>query len=444
MVKLDELTTFAAADAIRRGEVTSVKLVEACLERIAAREGEVGAWAHVDPEHALRQARAADEWRATGVGTGPLHGVPVGITDIIDTADMPTGKGSAIFEGRRSSGDAACVQALRQSGAVILGKTVTSELASAVPATTHNPRAVERTAGSASAGSAAAVADMMVPLALGTQTADQVVTSASFCGTYAMKPTFGLVSRTGITLQSHTLDTVGMFARSVEDLGLVLDCLSGQDERDAASYPRSRASAFDILREPPPVLPTLAFCPTPVWNQAEQATREAFAELTGELAERCDFVELPLAFEGATAAQQVIELAENAANYGPLLEHARPALGEAMMGRLRQGSAISAREYLSALSSRDVLYAGLARIFERYDAILCAAAPGPAPLAARAADGTADALWTFLGVPCVTLPLLDIAGMPLGVQLVGPRRDDGRLLRTARWLEHHLNEPDST
>lgn len=443
MVMLDELSAVAAADAIRRGEVTSVKLVEACLARIAAREEEVGAWAHVDPEHALRQARAADEWRATGVGTGPLHGVPVGITDIIDTADMPTGKGSPIFEGRRSSGDAACVQALRQSGAIILGKTVTSELASAVPATTHNPRAVERTAGSASAGSAAAVADMMVPLALGTQTADQVVSSASFCGTYAMKPTFGLVSRTGIALQSHTLDTVGMFARSVEDLGLVLDCLSGQDERDAASYSRSRASAFDILREPPPVPPTLAFCPTPAWNEAEQATREAFAELTGELGERCDFVELPPAFEGATAAQQVIELAENAAYYGPLLEHAGSALGEAMIGRLQRGSAILAREYLSALNSRDVLHASLAGVFERYDAILCAAAPGPAPTAA-AADRVLDSLWTFLGVPCVTLPLLDIGGMPLGVQLVGPRRDDGRLLRTARWLERHLSEPGST
>ena len=214
------LTATAAADAIRKGELSAETLVRACLERIAAREDDVQAWAHVDPELALAQAREADAALRAGEATGALHGVPVGVKDIFDTADMPTENGSPIFAGRRPERDATCVAALRDAGAVIMGKTVTTELALLTPAKTRNPRNLAHTPGGSSAGSAAAVADHMVPAALGSQTAGSIMRPASFCGVYGFKPTLGLVPRAGVLMQSHTLDTVGLYARSIEDLAL--------------------------------------------------------------------------------------------------------------------------------------------------------------------------------------------------------------------------------
>ncbi|MEO8420586.1 MAG: amidase, partial [Hyphomicrobium sp.] len=210
------LSTTAAAEAIRHGELTSVALVTACLDRIAAHEGNVQAWEYLDPELALAQARDADAAFRAGEASGALHGVPIGVKDIFDTADMPTENGSPIFSGRRPDRDATCVAALRSAGAVILGKTVTTELALLTPAKTRNPHNLTHTPGGSSAGSAAAVADHMVPAALGSQTAGSIIRPASFCGVYGFKPTLGLVPRSGVLMQSHTLDTVGVYGRSVE------------------------------------------------------------------------------------------------------------------------------------------------------------------------------------------------------------------------------------
>ncbi|MGE0630480.1 MAG: amidase [Hyphomicrobiaceae bacterium] len=435
MTTLTGLTACEAAKKIRNGEITSVQLVKACLERIASREPVIGAWAYINPERALEQARAADAWMEKGDGVGPLHGVPVGIKDVIDTADMRTENGSAIFAGRQPADDAACVTGLRQAGAVILGKTVTTELASLTPSATRNSVNPEHSPGGSSAGSAAAVADGMAPLALGTQTAGSVIRPASFCGVYAMKPTLGLISRTGVLLQSHTLDTVGVFGRCVEDLGLIVDSLSAQDLRDSASYPRSQGSLSAVLKQPPPQPPKLAFCKTPAWPTADAATAEAYLALVRSLGERCQEIVLPAAFDGIVEAQRAVQFAENSAYYGPLLDRGREAMSAGMIRRLEQGATIPVRDYLQAIIDRELRYAELEKILAGFDAIICPAAPGPAP---RGFETTGDpvfnGLWTYLGVPCVTLPLLDVGGLPLGVQLVGARRDDGRLLRTARWL----------
>src|ERR1700730_16414589 len=216
--ELRALTAAEGAKKIATGETSSEALVAACLERIAERDAESQAWAFVDHEYALEQARAADRMFCAGRGVGPLHGVPIGIKDVIDTADMPTEHGSPAFQGRSPSEDASCITALRRAGAVIIGKTITTELANLTPAVTRNPRGAEHTPGGSSSGSAACVAAGMVPVSVGTQTAGSVIRPAAFCGVYGFKPSVGVVPRTGVLTQSHSLDTVGVFGRSVEDL----------------------------------------------------------------------------------------------------------------------------------------------------------------------------------------------------------------------------------
>ena len=441
MSELADVTAIEAARRIENGEITSEELMAACLARIDAREGEVQAWTHVDPDYAMEQARQRDRERAEGNGTGPLHGVPVGIKDIIDTADMPTEMGCPIFDGNQPAEDAACVSALKAVGAIILGKTVTTELATRAPGKTRNPVNPAHTPGGSSSGSAAAVGAGMVPLALGTQTTGSVIRPAAFCGVYGMKPTYGLIPRKGVLNQSESLDTVGVYGRSIDDIALAASCLSLYDPRDAASFPRSRPDLLAISRQEPPLAPSFAFVRTSAWRLTEPATRDAFAELVAALGERCDEVELPSVFDDFGDWQRTIQGPEMARSYGPLYDAAPDKLSDHLKERIIEARQITGVHYLKAKAHAEVLYSGLERIFERYHAIITPAAPGPAP---KGIDTTGDpifcALWTMTGVPAVSLPLLEANGLPMGVQLVGPRRDDGRLLRTARWLERHLTQ----
>jgi Asp-tRNA(Asn)/Glu-tRNA(Gln) amidotransferase A subunit family amidase len=435
---LAALTASDAAKAIRDGRVTSEELVAACLERVREREEDVQAWVHIDPEHALAQARAADAARREGKGVGPLNGIPIGIKDIIDTADMPTQHGSDIFKGRQADADASCVAALRQAGAVIMGKTVTTELATLTPSKTRNPHNLAHTPGGSSSGSAAAVAAGMVPAALGTQTGGSVIRPASFCGVVGFKPTVGLIPRKGVLLQSHTLDTVGVFGRSVEDVALVADCLTRHDTEDTASYPRSRPNLYATAIEEVPVPPLFVFIKTPAWDLASEVTKEAFAELIDELGNKVQQIEVP-SLERAIAWQRMVQAAENAAYYGPLLERAPDRISRGLRERIERGARAPVAEYIKALAGRDSVYSVLEEVFFGYSAIVTPAAPGPAPAGyATTGDPVFNGMWTYLGVPAVTLPLMAAEGLPIGVQLVGARRDDGRLLRTARWLHDHL------
>lgn len=437
---LADLGLAAAARMIARGEVTSEALVSACLERITRTDREIGAFAWLDPNHAMEQARAADRWRRTGSGCGPLHGVPVAVKDIIDTADMPTEYGSAIFSGRRPEKDATCIAALRSAGAIIIGKTVTTELALLTPAATHNPAAPGHTPGGSSAGSAAAVAAGMVPAALGSQTAGSVLRPASYCGVYGYKPTLGLISRRGVLLQSHTLDTVGVLTRSLADAALIVDCMSAQDPGDDVSYLRSQPNLTGLAGQPPPVPPALVFLKTPSWNDADTRLHAAYAELADALGATLEEVDAPV-LSDIIEWQRIVQLAENAAYYGPILDRHPDQLSDGIRERLVAGSAVPVRTYLEAVAAREAAYARIEALFTRYSAILTPAAPGPAPKLEEGITGSPifNGLWTYLGMPAVSIPLLEVDGLPLGVQLVGQRRDDGRLLRTANWLEATLS-----
>jgi Asp-tRNA(Asn)/Glu-tRNA(Gln) amidotransferase A subunit family amidase len=438
-----DLNLLTATEASRRmaaGDLTSEALTKACIARITAREPEVKAFAYFDADQALEQARAMDRARASGKLTGPLVGLPVAVKDIIDTADMPTENGSAIFKGRQPPDDAACVAALRQAGCVIIGKTVTTELATLTPGKTHNPANLGHTPGGSSSGSAAGVADGMFPLALATQTGGSVIRPASFCGIYALKPTFGMISRVGVTMQSHTLDTIGVYGRSVADLALLADALSAYDARDAQSYyPRTATNMVRIAAEKPPVTPLFCFVKTPAWEVADPIAKEAIAELIAELGDRVEEMEMPSLVTTAAHAATVGG-AENAAYYGGIADAAGDAMSKGLRERIEKGRKISAEAYIKALNARERAAPAIDnQLSLSHTAIITLAAPGPAPKTLGSTGNPAfNAPWTYLGHPCVTLPLLEVDGMPLGVQLIGARRDDARLLRTAQWLVDKL------
>jgi Asp-tRNA(Asn)/Glu-tRNA(Gln) amidotransferase A subunit family amidase len=337
LVELVEIDAGATAALIRDGKATAVETTEACLARIAEREPAVQAWTFLDPDHARAQARAAHEHRQAGRPLGPLHGVAVGIKDIIGTADMPTEDGTVLHAGRQPRHDAALVARLRAAGAVILGKTVTTELAVYSPGKTRNPHDPERTPGGSSSGSAAAVAAGMVPLAVGTQTNGSVIRPAAFCGVYGFKPSFGRIGRAGVLRQSPPLDHVGVFARSVADLALISEVLMGHDPDDPATRPAARPPLFAVAAEPPPVLPTLAFVRTPVWRQAEPQVHAAFDELVQALGERVQEVTLPADFERAHEAHRLVMEADLATNFAAEYERGRDKLSAVLREMIERG-----------------------------------------------------------------------------------------------------------
>lgn len=434
--QLNWLSATDAARAISDGAISAEQLMEACLARVREVDSQVQAWAHLDADHALERSRARDEMRKQGSAIGPLHGVPVGIKDIIDTADMPTEDGTVLHAGRLPVADAALVSALRAAGAIIMGKTVTSELATYFPGKTRNPYNAEHTPGGSSSGSAAAVAAGMVPLAVGTQTNGSVIRPASYCGVYGFKPTHGLIPRSGVLKQSRSLDQIGVFARTLEDIALITEQLIGAHYADPDTQPRARLPLLATLREDPPLTPGIAFVKTPMWERTDPDTRDAFAELIAHLGACVTEVELPQSASRAWEWQRTIMEAEIAANYDVEWERGRDRLSASLRQQLERGRAISALDYQKALARMPMVNEALTEIYSSYDAILTPSAAGTAP---HGLESTGDpafcTLWTFCGMPALNLPLMTGAnGLPLGAQLVGPRMGDARLLRTARWL----------
>lgn len=435
------MSALRAAEAIREGELTSEALVGACLARIGECEEQIGAWEHLDEEYALRQAREADLARGRGEALGPFHGVPVGIKDIIDTAELPTENGSPLHAGRRPTEDAALVSLLKNAGAVIMGKTVTTEFAVYHPGKTKNPHDPERTPGGSSSGSAAAVASRMVPAAVGSQTNGSTIRPASYCGVCGFKPTHGTISRYGMLPQSRPIDHVGLFARSVEDVAFLGDQLMVFDARDPDMRHRAAPRLLETAASEPPVAPRFAFVKTPVWDQADEDAQAAFEELATRLGgEVVEEVELPELFDSAVEWHQIILESNLARNFEAEYDRGRDRLSDLLRKMMERGKKYLAVDYTRAVEKVPVLNGLLGETFERFDALLTPPAPGQAPMGLGATGNPVFCtIWTLCGTPAVTLPLLKGAdGMPLGVQLVGPRGDDARLLRTARWLESRL------
>lgn len=434
---LTRLTACQIVSALATGELTSTALVKALLRRIGEREQDVDAWAFLDADRVLEEAREADEQRRRAPSRSPLAGVPIGIKDIIDTADYPTEYGTPVFKGHYPSQDATIVGELKRAGAIILGKTVTTELAFFGPGKTRNPHKPEHTPGGSSSGSAAAVADFQVPLAIGTQTAGSVIRPAAYCGVIGFKPTFGYISRTGILPQSAPLDTVGTYARSVDDIALLTDAISAYDPRDGDMTSTPKPSLVEAVQQPAGRPPRFAFVLAPGGAKADPEAAEAYQEFADRLGSRAEVVvtELPPDFDGSLRLQQIVQFSDIAKNYGPIADKNPGVISEKLKEIIAEGRTFSQADIAAARSERDPLYDALRPVLVNYDAILTPSATGAAPEGLGSTGSPQfNALWTFLGMPCISLPLLELEGLPLGVQLIGARGGDAGLLRTAKWL----------
>lgn len=426
---LNALSATDAAAKIAAGEITSEAMVADCLARIEAREGTVHAWAFIDPDYALEQARACD---AAGAPRGALHGVPVGIKDILDTKDMPTGHGSAIYRGDRPGKDSACVAALREVGAVILGKTVTTEFASPYPAETRNPHDITRTPGVSSSGSAAAVADFMVPLANGTQTGGSVIGPSGRCGVYGYKASLDGLDRGGIRHLKPNLDTLGLFARSIPDLALMR----------AASHGRTEAASLDI---PAGHTPRIGICRTPDWNDVTPAVAAMFdtAEriLTGAGANVSE-VTLPVYLQEIAPDFSVISGVEGSRALTAEARDHFDSFNPWSKERYTEGAAFSEERYRQALANTAKGREVLSALFADYDVFITPTHPDEAPQDVTSVINAAfNRLWTQMYTPAIHLPLFTgPAGMPLGFQVIGPQDADDSAIAFAHWIDQRMKE----
>lgn len=431
-----------AAEEIREGRISSAELVADCLKRNEEVDAKVQAWAHLDSAHVLRQAEAADEHRRHGRPLGPLHGVPVGIKDIFDTLDYPTEFGSPIWAGRTPRRDAAAVAMLRAAGAVIMGKTVTTEFAYFNPGKTRNPYDPARTPGGSSSGSAAAVAAGAVPGAIGSQTNGSVIRPAGFCGVVGFKPSHGMIPRSGALALSRALDHVGVFTRSVEDAALLAGTMFGFDAEDPDTRAVAKPPLVATARSKPPLPPRFAFVKTAAWQKAEPVTIAAFAELKEVLGEQAVDLDLGESYDAAFGFQRIVMEVEMAQNLHRDYEQSSSAMSAVLRELIERGRAHKAIDYAQSLAVASMLRASIGEVFGEFDAIITPAAPGEAPAdLTRTGDPIFCTLWTYLGLPAVTIPLLSSeAGLPIGVQLVGNYGNDARLLRTANWLVQTLGD----
>ena len=430
-------------ERISKGELKVASLVETFISAIESQEKEIGAWTWFDVEFARKQAKSLDVFRSSGKSIGRLHGIPVGIKDIIDTDGIPTENGSKRDKGRVPTSDAWIVQKLKSEGALLMGKTVTTDLAYLDPGKTRNPRAFDHTPGGSSSGSAAAVAAGMVPLAIGTQTGGSVIRPAAYCGVTGFKPSFGAIPRTGVLRQSQSLDTVGVFGLRPEDCALLGDVLFGFDELDSVTRPNPNPKLLETTLTDPPVKPTFAFIQTPNWAKMCKDTVTAFGELKEFLGEEhCFEIGLPAEFDDAEEIRKRINFSEMARNFYTYIKSDFDSMGKKLQEAIKLGSEILAKDYLSALDWKEVLYSGLEQILERADAIIMPSSPTPAPKGLESTgDGILNGVWTLVGAPVVTIPGLTSSNeLPIGIQLIGARDNDARLLRTSRWLLNQIEE----
>lgn len=436
------LSASEAMEKINSGLLSAVDLVSDCIKRIDATDGILNAWAHLDHEGALARASELDAIRRAGYATGPLHGIPVGLKDIIDTKTMPTECGSFVFAGRQPEADATIVNRLTEAGAVVMGKTVTTEMAFMHPSNTCNPHNPAHTPGGSSSGSAAAVAAFHVPLAIGTQTNGSVIRPASFCGTYGFKPTAGTISRNGLLQTSRTLDQVGIFARSMEDTALLSDVLGGFDPADAASFSRPRASSLSGYNLEPPVEPDLVWLDMPYHERMTTDAREGFDELLTALGGRVERITAPDHLSNLVETQRIIHQYEFVRHLKHVIDTRLDDLSDTLKPIIKSGQEISPDQYAEATGNRESAISYFKTFFHDYDGIIAPSAAGEAPLRT---SGTGDpvfcTVWTLCGLPCLTMPLLvGSNNLPIGVQLVGAAERDDRLLRTAHWLENTLKD----
>jgi Asp-tRNA(Asn)/Glu-tRNA(Gln) amidotransferase A subunit family amidase len=426
---LNELSATEIAGKIAAGETTCEAVVRDCIARIAARDDVVKAWVNFDEKLALAQARALDG----ASSRGPLHGVPIGLKDTIDTFDMPTEMGSSIYRGNRPRADAACVALLRRAGAIILGKTATCEFAGSAPPQTTNPHNAAHTPGGSSSGSAAGVADHMVPAALGTQTGGSILRPSSFCGIFGYKPTYNTINKIGVWPAADSIDTIGWLARSIDDMEMLTAVLCMQTPQPPGKF--SGAPRIGVWR-------------TDLWDTAQPESKAAIEDAAKKLDKagaNVRDIELPETFNGLhVIARSTIAFYERAACMAFAWDHHREKLSPQMQRYIENGLKISRDEHVAGMRRVDECRVLLGPVFEKYDVLLVPCVPGEAPKGLGATgDPSMQAIWTALHTPTMTLPShRGPNGLPVGIQLVAQRYDDDRLFACARWVWDKIGAPE--
>ena len=442
MTDIFSLSLEELAEKIKSGQLTSVEVCKTYIERIKKFDKDIKAWAHFDKKVLLEKAAESDEHRKDGKPTGLLHGVPIAVKDIIGTVDMPTECGTVIRKGKSYSQNAEIIDLLHSSGAIVMGKTATSELAYLSPPSTTNPHDKNRTPGGSSSGSAASVASFMAPASIGSQTGGSIIRPASYCGVVGYKPTYGLISRNGVLRTSYNLDQVGMFGRKVEDVAMLAKVLIKKDKYDPATIHYSTENILSETKKGPIFEPKFIFYKTDYWKMIDKKSREAFEYFIKSFKKNIEIFDTPSYFKDIHKYHQIIHETDLANNFSVYYKKFKKKLSKYMQDAISNGNKYTAKEYAEAIDFMKRSYESYEEVFEDYHGVLSPSSPGVAPKGLKS-TGTAEfnKVWSYLGTPCISLPLLEGENnLPLGVQLIGNKYDDHRFLGVAKWLEKECQE----
>jgi len=427
---------------VKDAKLTSVEICQAYIDRIGKFEKDVKAWVHFDKKLLLERAEEADNYRKSGKPTGSLHGIPVALKDIIGTYDMPTECGTVLRKGKTQSQNAEIVDLLKSAGAIIMGKTATSELAYLGPPKTRNPHDYNRTPGGSSSGSAAVIAAHMAPLSIGSQTGGSVIRPASYCGVVGYKPSYGLISRNGVLRTSYALDHIGVFGKTVEDVALLAKVLIKKDSYDEATVYYSAEDMLEVCRKEPLFEPKFIFYKTDSWKKVDKKSRESFEFFIKAFKKNIEVFDTPSYFKDINKYHQIIHETDLSNNFQDYYKKSKNKLSKEMQSAISRGMKYSAKEYTEAIDFMKRSYESYNEVFEDYHGVLSPCSTGVADKGLKS-TGSADfnRFWSFMGVPAIALPLLQGENnLPLGVQLIGDKYDDQRFLGIARWLEEKSKE----
>ena len=437
MTNVFSLPVSKIANKIRNSELSSVDLCKFYIEQVKRFEKDIKAWAYYDEKLFLEKAEEADKHRKSGKPMGSLHGIPVALKDIIGTYDMPTECGTVLRKGKTQSQDAEIVDLLKSAGAIIMGKTATSELAFLSPPATRNPHDYSRTPGGSSSGSAAVIASHMAPLSIGSQTGGSVIRPASYCGVVGYKPSYGLISRNGVLRTSFNLDHVGVFGKTVEDVALLAKVLIKKDFYDEATVHYSSEYMLEECKKDPLFEPKFIFYKTDSWKKIDKKSRDAFEYFIKIFKKNIEIFDTPSYFKDIDKYHRIIHDTDLANNFQVYFKKSRNKLSKEMQSAISRGMKNSAKDYLDAVDFMKRSYESYKEVFEDYHGVISPCSTGVADKGLKS-TGSADfnRVWSYMHTPAISLPLLQGENnLPLGVQLIGDKYDDHRFLSTARWLE---------
>jgi Asp-tRNA(Asn)/Glu-tRNA(Gln) amidotransferase A subunit family amidase len=442
MNNIISLSANELVEKLKSGEVSCVEACKAYIDRVNKFEKDVKAWAYIDKKTIIEKAMEKDEYRKSGKSLGPLHGLPIGVKDIIGTEDMPTECGTVLRKGMPESSDAEVVNLLKISGAIIMGKTVTTELAYFDPGKTTNPHDKSRTPGGSSSGSAAAVAAFMTPLSVGSQTKGSTIRPASYCGVVGYKPSFGLISRNGVLKQSSRLDQIGVFGKTVLDVALLAKSLIKKDLYDKDTIHYSADKMIEECKKGPHFEPKFIFYKTKNWKNIDKESQKAFEFLIKKFKKNIEIFDEPSYFKDIHHLHQVIHEVDMANSFQKFYKNSKKKLGKKLVEAIERGMKYSASQYTEAVDFMEQSYRSYSEVFEDYHGVLSPCTTGVADKGLKS-TGSPEfcTIWTYMGLPTISLPLLTGQNnLPLGVQLVGDKLDDLRFLGTANWLEQKCKD----